>query len=109
MTEQFMYMYTAAPGETVTLEAKISGDAFIKVGSPMKQVDGDPSSWTLAIPDAGFQKTYGFKAAVEFQNPQEGYRVDFTISGSLGGSFPVETIDPTAETEKEPSFTIQVK
>src|SRR5438034_9487435 len=74
MIEKFMYMYQAAPGETATLVADITGDAFIKVGKPMEPVPGDSSSWTLAIPITGFLLTYSFKAAVEFQNPPPGSR-----------------------------------
>ena len=108
MTESIMYVYNVAPGETATLKANITGDAFVKVGKPMNPVAGDPATWTLDVPAAGFSPVYVFKAEVDFQNPPPGSRVVFTISGSLGGSFSVLPIDPSSGSASDPSFTLRV-
>lgn len=108
MTEIVMYIYDVAAGETATLTARIKGDALVKVGKPMKKVPGVPNTWTLQVPLTGFSPAYVFKAQVDFQNPPPGSQVDFTISGSLGGSFAVLPIDPSPGSINDPTFILRV-
>ena len=108
MTEEAKYFYQAKAGETVTLKATIAGDAFVEVGEPMQPVAGDDTSWFLAIPTQGFRPAYSFMARVDFEEPPAGSKVDFTISGSKGGSFSVDKIDPSTN-NKTPGFAIRVK
>lgn len=108
MTEEAKYFYRAKPGETVTLKAKITGDAFVEVGEPMQPVPEEDTSWVLAIPTKGFSPAYIFMARVDFEEPPPGSKVDFTISGSKGGSFSVDPIDPSTN-NKTPGFAIRVK
>ncbi|HJQ24146.1 MAG TPA: hypothetical protein VKA60_09550 [Blastocatellia bacterium] len=107
MTEDAKYFYRADPGETVTLKATITGDAFVAVGQPMQPAQGQQDTWTLSIPNTGFSNPYIFKARVDFVQPPPGSKVDFAISGSKGGSFTVFPIDPTSFI-KQPTFTISI-
>lgn len=106
MTEDGKLFYKAAPGETITLKAAITGDAFVAVGEPMLP-GGDDTTWVLKIPESGFSNPYIFKARVDFEDPPAGSRVDFIISGSNGGSFSAFPIDPSSII-KLPTFTISV-
>lgn len=106
MTEDGKFFYTAAPGETVTLKAAITGDAFVAVGEPMLP-GGDDTTWVLRIPESGYSNPYIFQSRVDFEDPPAGSRVDFTISGSNGGSFSGFPIKPSSSL-KTSDFTIQV-
>ena len=107
MTEDGKLFYKAAPGETVTLKAAITGDAFVTVGQPM-QPGEDDTTWVLKIPQSGFSNPYVCKADVSFQDPPAGSRVDFIITGSKGGAFSGFPIDPSSII-KLPTFTIRVE
>ena len=106
MTEDGKLFYKAAPGEIVTLKAAITGDAFVEVGEPMEKGDDD-TTWVLKIPKTEFSNPYVCKARVDFEDPPAGSKVDFTISGSEGGSFSGFPIDPSSII-KLPTFTIRV-
>jgi hypothetical protein len=108
MTEDAKYFYQAEPGETVTLKAKITGDAFVEVGAPMEPMADQDTTWVLRIPEQGFSNAYVFMARVDFEGPPPGSKVDFTISGSNGGSFSVFPIDPSSN-QKTPSFAVNVQ
>lgn len=108
MTEDAKYFYQAEPGETITLKADITGDAFVTVGAPMQPAPEQDATWVLGIPEEGFSDPYIFKARVDFEDPPPGSQVDFTISGSKGGSFSVFPIDPSSRI-KAPTFSIGVK
>lgn len=107
MTEDGKLFYKAAPGETVTLKIDITGDAFVEVGPPMEPGE-DKTTWVLKIPESGFSNPYIFKARVDFVDPPAGSKVDFTVSGSNGGSFSGFPIDPESII-KLPTFTVRVE
>jgi hypothetical protein len=106
MTEDGKLFYKAAPGETVTLKAAITGDAFVAVGEPMEPGENQ-TTWILKIPQSGFLNPYIFKARVDFVDPPAGSKVDFIISGSNGGSFSGFPIDPSSIIKTE-DFVINV-
>jgi hypothetical protein len=108
MTEDAKYFYQAKPGETVTLKARITGDAFVEVGTPMQPMPESDTTWFLAIPKKGFSPAYVFMARVDFEEPPPGSQVAFKISGSNGGTFSVDPIDPSTN-NKTPGFAIRVK
>ena len=113
MEEIAKFFYRAKPGETVTLNADITGDAFVEAGpipplEPVRDGTDQVTRWKLAIPTSDFPSAFVISARVDFEDPPKGSKVDFTISGSKGGSFSVPSIDPDS-LNKKPDFTVSVQ
>ena len=94
MIKRDKFTYEVKRGETVTLVARITGNAKVKVSKPMKPGPNAPA-WTFTIPAENPNRVYVISVEVDFLDPPTPHsRVDLIISGSEGGTFDVCSFTP---------------
>lgn len=106
MKELAMYQYSVVQGEKAILGAKISGNALVQAGAPMKPTG--PNKWECTVAAANIV----FVVLVTFPDSTPGSRVKLTIDGELNGKrgqgpFGVFPILPSSAV-KDPEFTLFV-